>query len=343
MSTAPIPVTVITGLLGAGKTTVLRHLLAQRPAQARWAVIVNDFGAVGIDAALLDAGGDGLAVREIAGGCVCCAAALSLRTALPRLLREWRPQRLLIEPSGLGHPAGVIDLLREPLLAPHLALRATLAVLDPRRLDDPRLPASSLFREQLEVADVLVGSHADRVTAAERAAFHALAAALDPPKLAVLETAHGVLDGAWLDCDPAPRAAAAAAVVAAAATVAVGGVPSLLPGALCRESRDGGHVARGWLFPPAQVFDARRLRALFGRVGQPGPLAPLLRAKGVFNVGWGWLAFNGGPAGHHVDSTAWRRDSRVEFIAAAAAATDWGAIEDALGACLAPAGGTPPQ
>ncbi|HNK33558.1 MAG TPA: GTP-binding protein, partial [Plasticicumulans sp.] len=81
----PIPSYLLTGLLGSGKTTVLRALLAQAPAGSRPAVLVNDFGTVGIDAAVLaGAGGAGeITVREVGGGCVCCTAAASLRAAIP--------------------------------------------------------------------------------------------------------------------------------------------------------------------------------------------------------------------------------------------------------------------
>src|SRR5687768_4244623 len=116
---------LVTGFIGAGKTTVIQRLLAQRPAHERWAVLTNEFGA-----ARLDAGPD-IAVREVPGGCVCCTAQVSMRVALTRLLREVRPDRLLIEPTSAGHPANVMRLLREPQLARALDLRATLCVVDP--------------------------------------------------------------------------------------------------------------------------------------------------------------------------------------------------------------------
>jgi G3E family GTPase len=104
----PVPTTIITGSLGVGKTTFIARLLQQRQGTERWAVVVNEFGALGLDGALLaqPAGTAGVTVKELPGGCMCCAISGVLPVALAQLLRTVKPQRLIIEPSGLGHPAG---------------------------------------------------------------------------------------------------------------------------------------------------------------------------------------------------------------------------------------------
>ena len=122
-------VNLVTGSLGVGKTTTIAHLLASRPAHERWAVLVNEFGRVGIDGErLADAAGDGpgVAIREVAGGCMCCAVGVPTRVAVTEILRRVRPDRLLIEPSGLGHPAGLFDLLQGPQLRAHLRARGLI-------------------------------------------------------------------------------------------------------------------------------------------------------------------------------------------------------------------------
>src|SRR5688500_14976207 len=114
MSVAPplqaIPTNIITGFLGVGKTTAILHLLKHKPQHERWAVLVNEFGEVGIDGSLLTgasaADGD-IFIREVPGGCMCCAAGLPMQIALNRLLSKARPHRVLIEPTGLGHPAEI--------------------------------------------------------------------------------------------------------------------------------------------------------------------------------------------------------------------------------------------
>ncbi|MGE8385560.1 MAG: CobW family GTP-binding protein, partial [Pseudomonas putida] len=95
-----IPTHVIAGPLGAGKTTLIRHLLAQRPGNERWAVLINEFGLVGLDAALLSRDEDGITIGEVAGGCLCCVNGMPFQVGLGRLLRKSRPDRLFIEPSG---------------------------------------------------------------------------------------------------------------------------------------------------------------------------------------------------------------------------------------------------
>ncbi|RFA29962.1 hypothetical protein CAI21_09100 [Alkalilimnicola ehrlichii] len=106
-----VPTNLITGPLGAGKTTAISHLLEHRPEGERWAVLVNEFGAVSVDQALLPQI-DGVVVRELAGGCLCCTLGVPLRVALTDILRKVKPDRLLIEPSGLGHPARVVTVLK---------------------------------------------------------------------------------------------------------------------------------------------------------------------------------------------------------------------------------------
>ena len=125
-----IPTHLIAGPLGAGKTTLIRHLLAQKPAGERWAVLINEFGQIGLDAALLEQGDDGVALAEVAGGCLCCVNGAPFQVGLGRLLRKARPDRLLIEPSGLGHPAQLLAQLCQPPWLGVLAVQPVLMVLD---------------------------------------------------------------------------------------------------------------------------------------------------------------------------------------------------------------------
>lgn len=112
--TKAVPTNIITGFLGVGKTTAILHLLASKPANERWAVLVNEFGEIGIDGGLM-AGGQGaqtgVFIREVPGGCMCCVSGLPMQMALNRLLMDAKPDRLLIEPTGLGHPQEVIESL----------------------------------------------------------------------------------------------------------------------------------------------------------------------------------------------------------------------------------------
>ncbi|SAP49841.1 metal chaperone [Klebsiella oxytoca] len=160
---------LITGFLGSGKTTSILHLLANKPANEKWAVLVNEFGEVGIDGALLAE--SGALLKEIPGGCMCCVNGLPMQVGLNTLLRQGKPDRLLIEPTGLGHPKQILDMLTAPVYAPWIDLRATLCILDPRQLLDEKVVSNENFRDQLAAADVIVSNKADRSTEESQRAF----------------------------------------------------------------------------------------------------------------------------------------------------------------------------
>ena len=102
-----VPTNIISGFLGVGKTTAILNLFANKPASEKWAVLVNEFGKIGIDGRVYKA--NGIEVKEIPGGCMCCAQGLPLQVAVNRLLRETQPDRLIIESSGVGHPGGALN------------------------------------------------------------------------------------------------------------------------------------------------------------------------------------------------------------------------------------------
>lgn len=157
-----VPTNIITGALGVGKTTLIQSLLAQKPASERWAVLVNEFGEVGIDGALLSGSQKGdVFIREVPGGCMCCTSGLPMQIALNMLLASARPHRLLIEPTGLGHPREVLQTLTATHYQDVLDMRATLTLVDARKLADQRWREHQTFREQLQVADHIIAAKFD--------------------------------------------------------------------------------------------------------------------------------------------------------------------------------------
>lgn len=195
MTLADIPVNLITGRRGSGKSSVIRHLLSQRPAEERWAVLAND-----VDAGMppsVETLDDGVYLSVVAEGCICCSGQLGLRVALNRLLREARPQRLLIEASALARTPEVLKLLHDRWLAPVLQLRATVVTLDTAQ-HDRGVITDVLDCERVRHADV-VAINANAADADQVA--HALArnAAVMSPHAQIVRTRLGQLDRAVLD------------------------------------------------------------------------------------------------------------------------------------------------
>lgn len=155
-----IKVTLVTGFLGAGKTTLIRHLLEQSPINERWAVLVNEFGDIGLDGAFYS--DLGVAITEVAGGCVCCTTSAAFQQGLNQLIRQYNPDRIFIEPSGLGHPKQIIQQLRGDMYRDVLLLSGVFCVLDARTLHDERYIKHAIFKDQIESAHGIVLSHVDR-------------------------------------------------------------------------------------------------------------------------------------------------------------------------------------
>lgn len=160
-----IPVTVIGGFLGAGKTTLVNHLIRASP--QHFGVIVNEFGAVGVDGGLIEAvrpADDGLDLTELTAGCLCCSGRGDLLRALVTLaLREVRPAHVLIELSGVADPVPVLGTLLEPQVRAAFRVGSLVAVADAAQLR--RTLAE--YREgarQLAYAGVVVLNKADQVS-----------------------------------------------------------------------------------------------------------------------------------------------------------------------------------
>ena len=200
-----IAVNLITGFLGVGKTTLIRHLLKEHPKDETWAVLVNEFGEVGIDGALLDE--DGVAIEEVAGGCLCCVSAPAFAVGLNKLIRQYRPQRILIEPSGLGHPAQILSTLRTPLYSSIIDIQATLCVVDARHLSSQRHREHQTFVDQIHLADIVIANKADQYSAHDEENLLEYMAGLKPAKQHIALATQGQIDIALLSLGATERQA----------------------------------------------------------------------------------------------------------------------------------------
>lgn len=327
-NTHRIPTNLITGFLGVGKTTAILDLARRRPAGERWAVLVNEYGEVGLDQAILEGGGDDrLFVSEIAGGCFCCASGLPLELTLPELIRQSRPHRLLIEPTGLGHPARVLDQLRGPQFRDVLDVRTTIAIADPRDFQNPRIGQSPVFLDQVQLADVLVINKTDVASPDVIEQFIRWSGDLYPPKLLVTTTQQSKLEFGWLDWGPAdvraplfpdahPLRSEDQSSPVLHELQLVPSNTTATPTRLRAEPRnplrypglDQSSDSQGWIFTPHDVFRKHDLLDLLG-----GGFS-IRRIKGVFQVEDDWIVFNRVGWEMSVQQTAYRRDSRLEVI-----------------------------
>jgi G3E family GTPase len=182
-----VPLTIIGGFLGSGKTTVLSKLLTS-PHGRRLVVLVNDFGAINIDAELVEAQSDDMI--NLKNGCACCAVSSDLTNALIEVVeREDLPDAIVLEASGIADPHGIAQTA---LSNPGVQLDGCLTVVDAetldRHADDP--VTGRLFRNQIAAADIVLLSKVDLVDEATRKADRAWLANQYPDKR-IVEASHG--------------------------------------------------------------------------------------------------------------------------------------------------------
>jgi G3E family GTPase len=319
-----IPTHVIGGPLGAGKTSLIKHLLAQKPADERWAILINEFGQIGLDEALLTTGADGIALGEVAGGCLCCVNGAPFQIGLGRLLRKARPHRLLIEPSGLGHPAQLIEQLNQTPWQGVLSVQPSVMVLDATALAEHRpLPPSQ--QSALAMAGLLVLNKSAHLDADLR---RQIAEDL-PADKRLLWTDQGALALADLPGIGDRAVLNDSAVDKLAHPKSLGKIPAVwtdprLPICLSQSQPEGWSI--GWRWHPTQRFSRERIEHwLQGMAWR--------RAKLVIHSEDGWLSCNGleGEAPSW-QASEWRRDSRLELIFSEA--QDEAKLQAELAACV---------
>jgi cobalamin biosynthesis protein CobW len=214
-----IPVTVITGFLGAGKTTLIRHLM-QNPQGKRLAILVNEFGTVGVDGDILKSCADEYCpvenIVELANGCICCTVADDFIPTIEALMAmPVRPDHILIETSGLALPKPLLKAFDWPAIRSRITVDGVIALADAeavaagrfapdadaveaQRAADPSLdhetPLSEVFEDQILCADLILLSKADLAgEAGLQTARDVIAAEMTRP-VPMLSMTEGVID-----------------------------------------------------------------------------------------------------------------------------------------------------
>lgn len=314
---------LITGFLGSGKTTSILHLLANKDPNEKWAVLVNEFGEVGIDGALL--ADSGALLKEIPGGCMCCVNGLPMQVGLNTLLRQGKPDRLLIEPTGLGHPKQILDILTAPVYEPWIDLRATLCIIDPRQLQDEKVTGNENFRDQLAAADIIVANKEDRASEESQQAFEQWWNVNGAGRQRVNATRGNIpvalLDEPRLNLRALPDSAAHHHHSGERKGLAALSLPAHQRWRRSLNSGQG-HQACGWIFDADTVFDTIGLL-------EWARLAPVDRVKGVMRIPEGLVRINRQGQDLHIETqNVAPPDSRIEMITAVDA--DWNALQSAL-------------
>ena len=223
MPPTKIPATIVTGFLGAGKTTLIRHLLDTAKGR-RLALVINEFGDVGVDGELLRGCGNEAcpeeAIVELANGCICCTVADDFLPAIEKLLAlDPPPEHIIIETSGLALPKPLVKAFDWPQVRRRLTVDGVIAVVDgaavaagrfaddpdklaAQRARDPNVdhdnPLEEVYEDQLLCADLVVLNKADLIDDATRAHVEREIRAAVPRAVKVVATRQGRIDAAVL-------------------------------------------------------------------------------------------------------------------------------------------------
>jgi len=298
-----IPVHIIGGFLGTGKTTLIRDQLDARRGE-QIAILVNDFGEASLDEATLT-GDRPFEITNIPGGCVCCTAPEGFVDALGEIVQRG-PDRVVIEPTGLARPQDLVDTIRRSPHAHALEIAPIVVVVDPARVGAASEEERALVAHQAEIADVLVANRTDLCGEATLLRFEAWVEDLWPGPLRTLRTTGGKIPPEameWPEGQGArlPRDASS---------------PDEHEHTHHDHDADStsGFQARSWRWSPERIFSRERLARAVLRLGEGMGGAPLVRFKGIFRTDEGFqlLEIAGGTL--HEARSLHRRDSRADAI-----------------------------
>ncbi|MDO6763017.1 GTP-binding protein [Agarivorans sp. 1_MG-2023] len=330
-----VPCHLVSGFLGSGKTTLIQHLLANKPKHERWAVLSNEFGEIGLDAALLEAQQpqQDVFIKEVPGGCLCCAAGVPFLVALNQLLKLAKPQRLIIEPTGLGHPINIKQRLEQLANQGTIQLGTSLALVDARVLADKRYTEHENFPAQLSIADAIVASKNDLYQAQDKLALTNYLHRQGLQDKALVYSQHGQLDMSVLLSPLAklpPQLKPWSLTANSIATPRVEDNPEVVgepqPFAVKQHHQDGVY-SLGWQFPANTRFQQTALLTWLESLD-------LLRCKAVLQTPQATLLINQVNGQGKLQTLAPSEENRIELIASQA--LDQTHLSEQLLACCEP-------
>jgi G3E family GTPase len=323
-----IPTNIITGFLGVGKTTGIRSLLETKPQTEKWAVLVNEFGEVGLDASLLASQGEaqqenGVFIREVPGGCMCCASGVPMQVALNQLILHSNPDRLLIEPTGLGHPQEVLNALKHTSYQGVLDINATITLVDARKISDTRYTEHKTFKQQLQIADVIIANKTDLYDEQALSHLKQYLHQLKLDEVPIDTVIQGRIDPKWLSVSNSVVINEGhnhnhASHVSEFSVLAQGQVEFSKEGFIRKDNALDGYKSSGWIFEPRFIFNRTKLLVLFTGLS-------VERLKAIFITEQGVISFNQVDGILTYSDAVETVDSRIEVIGQCSSA--WESLE----------------
>lgn len=313
---ARTPTTIITGFLGAGKTTFINSLLAHKNTlnmTDKWAILVNEFGKIGIDGKLF-ADSD-VAIKEVSGGCICCTNQLSLQIALVRLLSDHKPSHLIIEPTGLAHP----DELSSQLGAPHwqtsLHLRATICILNAAQWQEEHHRNHDGYQAHVKFSDIVIINRTQMLSTDQYQALRDWINSIHPNvQIIDMNTTSADELMALLGKMPMPKQQPIKVALNPLAlkpvvtnTNVTGEIDDTEPPYRYHDKMAGFHVG-GWRLPKEWRFDGHELQKWLLN------LPHYARIKGIIHTQDGWISLNITQESISIQDSDAQEDSRLEFI-----------------------------
>jgi G3E family GTPase len=315
-----IPLHILTGFLGSGKTTAVLHLLREVFVGERVIVIVNEFGEIDIDGATLSSSSQGENKRNLYrlhGGCVCCSSGIELQKKIQEIALRDDFDRLIIEPSGLARPADILDLVRQSDAKGRFEIKSVVALANPisaGRFDVVRDP---LILQQLETADIIVANFADVATAQDFERFEEKLLDLYPPRPKPMRIAHGKLS---LEMMESPRAVVSGGFPIGGAFRLSEPSQSSISLQAQKPLSSKGYQGAGRIWGLDKVFNLDELEQALLMIDDIAG-ADVVRFKGVFQTDIGWLLaemlVSGEEDSHRrfqCRESYYRADSRAEII-----------------------------
>jgi G3E family GTPase len=310
ISIKSVPTNIITGFLGVGKTSAILQLLKNKPANERWAVLVNEFGEIGVDGSILKgqlSEQQGVFIREVPGGCMCCVAGVPMQVALNQLLIRAKPDRLLIEPTGLGHPKEVLQMLSAKHYQTVLSLQKTLTLVDARNLSNERYTTHGTFNQQIEMADIVIGNKLDLYQSDDKVRLHTYVRKHARPNTEVVFSKQGEIEFSLLEGKTTSQILPWHNNHKSDIKPLSADKPIPDCGFIKAINEGEGYMSIGWIFLSDKIFDYHKLSVFLKDIRAQ-------RVKAVFITNYGAFSYNYTADGLTQKELNECRESRIEII-----------------------------